>query len=154
MHRKQIFNRTGEITSVLPSVRTERFSGKTMTEEEPDDKLDRCARACSYSQRACDSCATWCARELARGAHQLAELLTACRDCADLCFAAAQIITRHGGAVDLASAACAEACRRCMRACEDHAGEDKSVARCQRKCHECEKACHTLSPPAFFPSPR
>jgi hypothetical protein len=154
MQRKHDFDNSGDLSAVLAARGSERFSGKTMTEEEPDDKLDRCARSCSLCQRACDSCATWCARELARGAHHLADLLTACRDCADLCFAAAQIVTRHGGAVELVSSACAEACRRCVRACEDHSVEDKCVARCLRKCHECEKACRTLAPPAFFSRPR
>lgn len=109
-----------------------------------DDVFARCAEACSDCQRECDHCATHCAESMAKGMkHHLAPLM-ACRDCADFCSAAAEIIARQGHFADLVCEGCAEACARCAKACEEHGRDDKVMQRCAEECRKCERECRAM----------
>ena len=110
---------------------------------EHDDKLQTCAKACSDCQRECDSCATHCANQTAAGEKEHLTTLMTCRDCADFCAAAAQIVARGGPFAGLICQSCAEACARCGKACEKFP-DDAHMKQCAKECRECEKACREM----------
>src|SRR5947209_8470720 len=83
--------------------------------------FEHCAKACGDCQRACDSCATHCARLVADGKKEHLKTLRTCQDCATHCSAAACIVARMGPFADTICKACAEACARCGKQCEQHA---------------------------------
>jgi hypothetical protein len=108
-----------------------------------DAGFDKCADACSDCQRACDSCAHHCAMMLAEGKKEHLMTLQTCQDCADICAAASQIVSRGGPFADLICMGCADACARCGKQCEQHAG-DKHMTRCAEECRKCETACREM----------
>ena len=110
----------------------------------PDAMFDKCAKACSACERACDYCETYCTDALANGGkHHLAVVKT-CRDCADICAAAAGIVAREGDDSDVICQACAESCGRCAKECEQHGKDDAVMSGCAKECRACEKACREM----------
>jgi len=105
--------------------------------------IDPCAAACGACQRSCDACATHCANLLAAGEKDHLESLRTCQDCATICAAAAQIVSRSGPFADLVCTACAEACARCAEACEKNA-DDAHMQHCAEECRRCEKECREM----------
>lgn len=105
--------------------------------------FEKCATACSQCQLECSSCATHCAMQLKQGHKDHAETLATCQDCADMCVAASQIVSRKGPFADLICKACADACAKCAVACEKFP-DDKHMAKCAKQCLECEKACREM----------
>jgi len=103
-----------------------------------------CADACNACQRECDFCATHCALMVADGKKEHVQTLQTCRDCADFCSAAGRITARPGPFADLICNACAEACARCGKACEQHAAHDPTMKRCAEECRKCEQACRDM----------
>lgn len=108
-----------------------------------DGKEEQCARACSDCQRECDNCFTHCAKMLADGKHEHARTLSTCIDCADVCAAAAQIVSRRGPFAVAICKACADVCAGCADACEKLA-QDEHMKRCAAECRRCEKACREM----------
>ena len=105
--------------------------------------MEACAKACSDCQRACDSCGTHCARLVASGKTDHFKSLQTCRDCATFCAAAAQMVAREGPFVDLMCKACAEACDRCGKECEQ-VPADAHMKQCAEECRKCAKACRDM----------
>ena len=66
-----------------------------------------------------------------------------CRDCADFCVAAAQIVARMGPFAVLICRACSEACARCGKECEKFP-DDEHMKRCAEECRKCEEACNEM----------
>lgn len=110
---------------------------------EHDAMLQACAKACSDCQRACDMCATHCAHQLAEGKKEHLATLATCRDCADFCATAAQIVARGGPFAALICQSCAEACARCAIECEKFPN-DEHMKLCAQECRKCEKACKDM----------
>jgi hypothetical protein len=75
--------------------------------------------------------------------HHLKTLNT-CRDCADFCSAAAEIVARQGPFASLICQGCADACARCGEACEQFT-DDEHMKRCAAECRRCEKACREMT---------
>jgi hypothetical protein len=102
-----------------------------------------CAAACGVCQQSCDSCATYCAELLAAGEKDHLNTLRTCQDCASICTAAAQIVSRGGPFADLICSGCAEACARCAKACEKWP-RDEYMKHCAEECRRCEKECREM----------
>jgi hypothetical protein len=105
--------------------------------------FEQCAKACNDCQRICDMCATHCAELVAEGRKEHLKTLQTCRDCATFCSSAAEIVARMGPFSDLICQACAEACARCGKACEQFA-QDKMMKQCAEECRRCERACREM----------
>src|SRR5689334_21128894 len=75
-----------------------------------NDAHDKCAEACSDCQRECDFCVTHCADRMAEGSRQHLATLQSCRDCAEICSAAATIVAGRGPMAALICRACTDAC--------------------------------------------
>lgn len=110
---------------------------------EHDSMLQACAQACSDCQRACDMCSTHCAHKLAEGHKEHMASLGTCRDCADFCATAAQIVSRGGPFSTEICKGCAEACAQCAAACEKFP-DDAHMKACAAECRKCEKACREM----------
>ena len=108
------------------------------------DGFMKCAQACSSCQHECDSCATHCANILSEGKKEHMATLMSCRDCADFCTAAAQIVARGGPFSALICESCAEACARCGQECEKFP-DDEHMKRCAQECRKCEKECREMA---------
>jgi hypothetical protein len=106
------------------------------------DAHEECAEACNDCQVKCDACATHCAEQLAAGHKEYLTTLNTCRDCADFCSTAAQIVARSGPFAGLICKGCADACQRCGKECDkfDH----KMMQDCAKECFLCEKACREM----------
>ena len=108
-----------------------------------DDAMMACAKACSDCQRECDSCSAHCSQRTADGKKEHLVTVKTCQDCADICVAAAQIISRGGPFATTICTACAEACGKCGEACEKFP-DDAHMKRCAEECRKCEKACREM----------
>ncbi len=119
-------------------------SANSSNDESEAASFRACAKACTDCQRECDSCAMHCGHELAQGqSRDHYTTLRTCLDCADICAAAAQIMSRSGPFSGDICEACADACKRCGEACKQHAG-DKMMQNCAAECERCEKACRDM----------
>lgn len=107
------------------------------------EMFEACAKACSDCQRECDACATHCAHQLESGKKGHLTTLMTCRDCADICAAAAQIVARGGPFAGTICTACVKACNDCAAACEKFP-DDKHMKECAEECRKCEKACKAM----------
>lgn len=103
-----------------------------------------CAKACDDCKRICDMCGAHCANLVAEGhKHHMATLKT-CQDCAAICAAASCVVAKQGPFSDLICTACADACKRCGDACEQHGMGDPVMKQCADECRKCEKACRDM----------
>ena len=125
-------------------------SSRTFGESKPESPsgsegaFTKCAQACSDCQRECDACARHCATQISQGHKHHMATLESCLDCATVCAAASQIVSRQGPFSSLICAACADACQRCSKDCQDHGRDDKLMSRCADECRRCETACRDM----------
>ncbi len=105
--------------------------------------LEHCAKVCDDCQRACDICAAHCVHLIADGKKEHVKTLQTCEDCAAICSEAARITARGGPFTDLICQACAEACARCGKQCEQFT-DDRAMKACMEECRRCEKECRAM----------
>ena len=110
-----------------------------------NEVMKQCAKACSDCQLECNSCAAHCAMQLKEGHTEHAETLATCQDCADVCIAASQIVSRGGPFANLICKACADACSKCAASCKKFPN-DQHMMKCAIECLKCEKACREMLP--------
>lgn len=110
------------------------------------EKLAECIAACFECAQACTACADACLAE-----DMVADLAAGIRtdlDCADVCAAAGNVLTRQTGgqtAIPLAVLeACRTACSTCADECEKHADMHEHCRICAEACRRCEVACGVL----------
>jgi hypothetical protein len=110
------------------------------------EKLIACLEACLSCGQACTACGDACLSE-----DSVAELTKCIRtnlDCADLCAATANVLSRHtgydAGLTRAVLAACAKACGTCADECEQHADHHEHCRICATECRRCERACDEL----------
>ena len=116
--------------------------------QEPDESLMiECTEACVECAQACSACADDSLAEAE--VMQFIKSITLCLDCAVICDATRQVVTRQTEHdVDLLRAqvaACAEACRVCGAECQRHAAHHEHHRICGEACHRCEAACDRLA---------
>ena len=124
-----------------------------MLETYPADlgRVDRkllidCIEACFDCGQTCTACADACLSE-----EMVAELRKCIRsnlDCADVCLATGNVVSRHTGydanLTRTVLQACAAACKSCGDECERHAGMHEHCRICAEACRRCEQACTAL----------
>lgn len=108
-------------------------------------KLADCIRECFACAQACTACADACLSE-----DRVAMLVKCIRsnlDCADICFATGQVLSRHTGydanITRSMLEACATACKACGDICEEHSSM-QHCTKCAMECRACERACREL----------
>ena len=105
--------------------------------------LLECIEACFECAQACTACDDACLAEA--DVEMLRECIRLNLDCADMCEATGRMLSRRT-AESLALrqamlAACVVACRVCGDECERHAGEHHHCATCAEACRRCQRAC-------------
>jgi hypothetical protein len=118
-------------------------SAQQGSKEPHDHAYDHCARACNDCELICNACATHCAHLVAEGKKDHLRTMRTCQDCATHCAVAAKITASKGPFSDLICTACAEACKRCGEACDQHK-DDPMMKKCADECRKCEKACRDM----------
>lgn len=95
---------------------------------------------------ACTACADACLGE--PGVPDLTTCIRTNLDCADVCGAAARVLSRHTGydanVTRSVLQACVMACHTCGVECGRHAGMHEHCRICAEACLACERACHDL----------
>ncbi|MCH7230769.1 hypothetical protein L0U85_07880 [Glycomyces sp. L485] len=108
-------------------------------------KLADCIRECYACAQACTACADACLSE--PDVASLTKCIRTNLDCADVCFATGQVLSRHTGYdANLTRAmleACAMACKSCGDMCEEHSAM-LHCSKCAMECRNCERACREL----------
>jgi len=107
------------------------------------EHMMQCAKACSDCQRECDMCAKHCINQVAAGKKDHVTTVHTCLDCADVCAAAARIVSRHGPMSPTICTACANACDMCAKAC-DKFPDDAHMKKCAEECRKCATACREM----------
>ena len=106
--------------------------------------LDSAVETIASCAQVCNSCADACLAE-----PMVADLVRCIRlnlDCADVCQATSQVLTRQTATEpalwrDLVNA-CRTACRVCAEECERHADMHEHCRICAESCRRCEEACN------------
>lgn len=109
-------------------------------------KLAECITACFECSQTCTACADACL-----GEDMVAELTRCIRtdlDCADICAATGNILSRRTGydanTTRAVLEACRIACKACADECEQHADMHEHCRLCAEACRRCETACSEL----------
>jgi hypothetical protein len=105
--------------------------------------FEHCAKACTDCLRECESCAHHCANLVASGEKDHLRTLGTCADCAEVCTAAAKVVSRHGPLARTTCESCAKACDICAAECQKHA-QDEHMKQCAIACRDCAKACRDM----------
>ena len=87
---------------------------------------------------ACENCAASCLDE--KDVTAIAHCIELDRDCADVCFLAAQLLTRDSEFAHEFLAVCEKVCRQCAEECGKH--QHEHCKRCAEECRKCADACH------------
>jgi uncharacterized membrane protein len=105
--------------------------------------LVRCIEDCFACAESCTACADACLAE-----DQVGDLRRCIRlnlDCADVCIATGNVLTRQTepatSVIRTLLEACAAACRACGDECERHAEHHEHCRICADACRRCEQAC-------------
>ena len=120
-----------------PSVNLNTPSAKS----QPD--WSACLQACQDCAEACRRCLDAC--KAGANADMMAECMKLDFECAAVCDATVQLLSRAPAAnpndVAAQMAKCADACGACATECESHAKMMEHCGVCAEACRECEAAC-------------
>ncbi|WP_258803177.1 four-helix bundle copper-binding protein [Pseudarthrobacter sp. NS4] len=109
-------------------------------------KLAQCISACFECAQTCTACADACLAE--DMVADLAKCIRTNLDCADICAATGNVLSRRTGfdpnVTRALLEACRAACKSCGDECEQHAGMHDHCQVCAEACRRCEKACADL----------
>ncbi|MFZ5872017.1 MAG: four-helix bundle copper-binding protein [Actinomycetota bacterium] len=110
------------------------------------ETLGRAIQAVTECAQTCTACADACLAEKSPG--DLVACIARNLDCATVCRATAEVLTRQTASdAELLRAllrACVAACRSCAQECEKHAGMHEHCRVCAESCRACEDACAEL----------
>lgn len=102
-----------------------------------------CIALCLECIIACEMCSDACLDE--DDTQMLARCIRLDRDCAELCAAAARILSRGGPLALDVCRACADACEACAAECERHASHHDHCRICAEACRRCAEACRRMA---------
>lgn len=127
------------------------FAGSMIQSSPTQPKIDRalleeCIKACFDCMQTCTACADAC---LGEPQHEmLLRCITLDLDCADVCGATGQMLSRQTEFdITLARAvlqACAQVCRICGDECERHSHRMEHCRICAQACRRCEQVCNQV----------
>ena len=105
--------------------------------------LLRCIEECLDCNASCTACADASLSE--PDSQDLIGVVRRSLDCADVCEATAQVVTRQNACrlpvIRAVVEACATACLACAEECERHAAHHEHCRICAEVCRRCKKAC-------------
>ena len=102
--------------------------------------------ACLNCVQTCTACAD--SDLIEEDVRAMRACIALCQTCADICDAAARVLSRPGQWDDLVVRplleACVRACTTCGEECDRHAGHHRHCAICAEACGTCVQACGAL----------
>jgi Domain of Unknown Function (DUF326) len=143
MNRRKLLRVLGASILVIMALAAYSFGLVEQGSHNHSGSTEACAKACADCLLACESCSDHCARLVASGKKDHLTTLQTCADCAELCGAAAKIVSRNGPLMMTVCEACARACDICGAACEKKP-DDKHMQECAKACRDCAKACRQM----------
>ncbi|MDT0346714.1 four-helix bundle copper-binding protein [Streptomyces litchfieldiae] len=110
------------------------------------DRLTHCIEEATACAQACTACADACLSEA--DVSNLAKCIRTNLDCADICQTTARVLSRHTGYdANITRAqllACAAACHACADECGRQSTTHEHCWVCAEACRRCERACEEL----------
>jgi hypothetical protein len=105
------------------------------------EKFQSCIDACVACAVECNHCATECLQE--NDIKMMVKCIQLDRQCAVICFAAAQLMSIGGEHASHLCAECAEICTACAEECGKHS--NAHCKKCAEACRKCAEACKAMS---------
>jgi len=105
-------------------------------------KFQSCIDACVACAVECNHCATECLHE--NDIKTLANCIQLDRECAAICFAAANLMSIGGEHAAHLLEECAEICDACAVECDKHSNL-VHCKKCAEACRKCAKECRAMS---------
>jgi hypothetical protein len=105
------------------------------------EKYQSCIDACLECAVACTQCASECLKE--EDVKMMARCILLDRECAAVCFAAAELMTIGGEFSSMLCTPCAEICEECAEECENH--ETEHCKKCAAVCRQCAEECRKMA---------
>lgn len=106
------------------------------------EKFQTCIDLCLECAVECDHCASSCLKETE--VQMLAKCIQLDRECAEMCYSAARIMTlgsTHAGEI---CKICVEFCQRCAGECERHTHMEH-CRKCADACRNCAEECERMA---------
>lgn len=113
-----------------------------MTHASHSEHMQACIDACTRCHQTCLHTVTHCLEK--GGKHADAAHITLLLDCAQICAASADFMTRHSAQHATTCRACAEICRACAASC-DAMADDEMMRACAEECRRCAESCEKVS---------
>lgn len=108
--------------------------------------LAECIEACFDRAQTCTACSDACLSE--EGVADLVKCIRDDLDCADVCAATGNVLSRQtqpaGAVVRSVLEACSASCKQCGDTCAEHADHHEHCRACMEACRRCESACNNL----------
>src|SRR5579885_2776045 len=105
------------------------------------ESFQTCIDACVACAQQCEHCASACLVEA--NVAELADCIRYDRDCADVCWAAATLMSRASPFSPEICRVCGEICEACAAACEKH--DFEHCQRCAGLCRHCSEQCFRIA---------
>jgi len=106
------------------------------------DAYQTCIQACNDCAVACDHCASACLGE--QDVKTLARCISLDLDCAEVCRAAAALMSRGSEFAAEFCETCAQICDLCAEECEKHSKMEHCRA-CAQACRRCAEECRRMA---------
>jgi hypothetical protein len=100
-----------------------------------------CIEACVQCAQECEHCADACLKEA--DVSTLAERIRRDRDCAELCWTSAALMSRDSNFLDDLCRLCAEFCDLCGNECAKH--DHDHCQSCAAACRHCAEECRRMA---------
>lgn len=104
-------------------------------------QFQSCITACMSCAQVCEMCASACLTE--QKIAELADCIRLNQDCATLCFAAAQLMTRGSEYAQALCKVCADICDACGAECAKH--QMGHCQTCAQACKACGDECRKMA---------
>lgn len=105
-----------------------------------NQQFQACIEACIQCAQDCEHCADACLSE--SHVDKMAECIRLDRDCAELCWTAAALMSRGSQFATELCRVCADACAACGDECGKH--EADHCQKCAASCHSCAEECRRM----------
>ncbi|HYC87030.1 MAG TPA: four-helix bundle copper-binding protein [Chryseosolibacter sp.] len=105
------------------------------------DAYQSCIEACVECAKECNHCAAECLKE--DNPQFMAHCIELNRECAIVCFSAAQLMSIGGMHASLLCSKCEEICDACAFECARY--DNDHCQRCADACRRCAAECHAMA---------
>lgn len=135
------FERRGTAEGVMNPLGPPGSSHSETEEAMSKQSYQKCIEACIRCAQACEHCANSCLSE--EDVQRLAECIRLDRDCAEVCWTAAGLMSRDSQFAQAFCKLCADVCDACAAECGKH--DTDHCRSCADACRECANECRQMA---------